>query len=195
MRIFFLAVTMCLFASTASAQELYDDIKTPEGWAWSEIKQGRIADFNFRCMTPVLDARQQDERWANNCRRIPASFLVNVLTREPWREQVPPSGVAITGARFIGNLDLANAKLLRAILVEGSRFENGVNLNSTRTESRITIGGSRVREAFDAKSLHCPLSLDLGDSVFEGLVSLSYAEIGGFVSFGGAFLAANLEAH
>ena len=193
MRIFFLAVAACLFAGTASAQELYGDIKTPEGWAWSEIKQGRVADFNVRCMTPGLDARQQDERWANNCRRIPASFLVNILTREPWREQVPQSGVAITGARVFGNLDLANAKLVRAILIEGSRLENGVNLNSTRTENRITIGGSRVWGAFDASSLHSPLSLDLGETFFEGSVSLRYAEIGGFVSFGGAFFAANLE--
>ena len=195
MRIFFLAVVACLFAGTASAQELYGDIKTAEGWAWSEIKQGRVADFNVRCTTSVLDARQQDERWANICRRIPASFLVNVLTREPWREQVPQSGVAITGARVFGNLDLANAKLVRAILIESSLLENGVNLNSTRTENRITIGGSRVWGTFDAGSLHSPLSLDLGETFFEGLVSLSYAEIGGLVSLGSAFLTAKLEAH
>src|SRR5437899_10081303 len=87
------AVTIWLgTAGQAFAAPSYDDASTPEGWAWAQIRQGRAADFNDRCntATPGLDPRSKEEtRWSDRCRRLPASFLVDILARSPWREQVP----------------------------------------------------------------------------------------------------------
>ena len=79
----------------APARTAHDDFETAaERWAWSQIKQGGIADFNKHCGTPQLDPNdEKDTRWQDDCRNLPSRFLQDLLARAPWREQVPDKGV------------------------------------------------------------------------------------------------------
>ena len=85
-----------------------------------------------------LDPRDEnDQRWQDGCRNLSARFLQDLLTRAPWREATPLGGISIGGARIVGNLDLTDTSLIRAILIDGSRIEGKIDLTRARTDSLI----------------------------------------------------------
>lgn len=97
----------------------YDDVNTPEGWGWSQIKQGLPADFGDHCGIK-LDPRAQDDPWwrDDSCRTIQASFIVDLLTKSSLHDTIPYKGVVIANAKIVGDVDLGFATIDRPLVVK-----------------------------------------------------------------------------
>jgi len=181
------ASAITLGFGSALAQGPYDDPQTAEGWALPQIARGEMADFNERCGTPALDPKDENEaRWDNDCRKLSVRFLQDLLTRPPWREAIPFSGIQIKGARIVGDIiDLENAKLVRSIAILSSRIDAPINLIRARTDSLIWLDGSLMNGGFDASGLHSESDLWLKGSVFKSDVVFGGGKIDGSVDLTG----------
>jgi hypothetical protein len=180
-----LICTVTMPSTLALAQASYDNIETPEGWAWTQIKLGQEANFNDRCAG--LASHTPDQlRQVDACRQITGTFIADVLTNVKLRDLVPFAGVRITGARVVNDIDLGNSELRRPLIIKESVIEGNIDLGGVHSTSAISVVNSKVRGRLIGDELRCELALDLNATQFKYDVSLKYAKVDGYLSLAGS---------
>ena len=158
----------------------------PEKWAWREICEGRIANFNERYNEP-LDPRnpQHDHKWSDGRRTLSSDFLESILLHEPFRSAIPDRGIVIVAAYFDRYVNLHAAVVHRPLLLMRSLFNAPVYMNRAKVRGMVSFKGSKFKGQLNMDSASIRGDLLLKQVEFEE-VYLRGSEIGGQVSMIGS---------
>ena len=116
-----------------------------EKWAWNEICDGRIADFNRRLNEVLVPGNSSHrERWADGRRTLSPRFLKTILLFEPFRSATPFSGVRIIGAHVPGDIDLNEAVGARLLALQDSFVTGSVLMVRFSTPSVVSFRGTKI---------------------------------------------------
>jgi hypothetical protein len=192
-RVIFSLGLLCLLTAPMGALAWSDNPDTPEGWAWTEIRAGRVADFNKHCGT-TLDPRKSTG-WEDPCRQISPGFLVDVLTVQKWQVQVPLRGVRLRGAHIVGAIELTNAEITSELWIDASRISGRMSLANAHLKRLLSLDGSVIGGDMDASRMNAETLVTWSEHAsFEGDVDLRGATVGGEFSMISASFSKKLDA-
>ena len=168
-----------------------------EGWVWSRVQEGQIANLNERCGTQELSPTTTGSHWNDPCRVISASFIKRILTQEPWRSAIPYRGLRITGAQIKEPLDLDAANVTVDIELLRSRFEKAVNLRDARFQRLLSMSGTVFEAGINAEAVRIGGNFILSQSavVRGGELNLGLATIEGLVDMNGSIFEDGINAN
>jgi hypothetical protein len=162
-----------------------------QNYAWAQIRAGQPADFNELC--GLLDPRKKDG-WDNDCRRIPARFLEDVLMNPKRQANTPRRRVLLQGVRIDGTIDLGGADVNSEVLIYASRIEGSLIVADSHWTRLLNLDSSVITGAVLADGIRSDSGIYVGMSTFRDDVNLRGAKIGGQLAMGGASFAKTLFA-
>lgn len=151
-----------------------------EIWVWSKIKAGEEANFNLK-ENLTLNPRNS-AGWKEN-RVLRPEFLGTILLKEPYRNQITPYGVRITGAWFKECINLSEQAIFKTLFIGFSRFEGKVKLFRLQTNSLISFLGSKFLKNLNMMGLDSESDVFLRNGDFSEVI-LENAKIKGALYMG-----------
>jgi len=187
-----LTALMLTVATGAQAQSSYTDEKTPEGWAWAQIRKDDIADFNIHCGTSARDPHAKTG-WDDPCRQVSAQFIEDILIGPKRRDQVLRRRVRLRGAHISGPLNLSDAEISAEVRLDASRIDGDVYLADSRWSRSLSFDGTMVTGRLDAERLRSASDVYLQHAMFGQEVNLLGAKIDGALGMDGSSFATIVE--
>jgi hypothetical protein len=169
----------------AFGQLSYEDPKTPEGWAWAKIKNDEVADFSKRVppgqSTPCGEFDPNEANGSGDqCRALPAKFIVDILTLPKWRDQIGQHGVRLRGARIEGSVDLSNADINPQLTISASRVHGSLNLSDSHWKHLISLQGTHVKTGIFGYRMIAEGGFFMTHATVEGAINLTGSKFGVF---------------
>ncbi len=111
---------------------------------WQRVQAGQPADFNAHAPPARDAARPADWPVGDDGRTVQAATIAAMLTRPPWCDALPVTGLKLLGGRIPGGLDLRHLRLARPLWLEACRIEGDVNLEDAQIAGQLSFDGSWI---------------------------------------------------
>ena len=177
---------------SSDLSSLSSDWTSSEKWAWRQISEGYVADFDALLASVSDSGRTADNRFDDSRRILRSSFLRALVGRPFSGPHLPSEGIRIRGAVFDGDVDLRDAVLDRVLLIVDSRFVGKVVLSRLSTPTSLSFDGSHFEKEVLLGSARIGGALLMQRSELASLV-LRNAAIDGNVSMNGSRIAGDLD--
>ena len=183
-----------------------------EKWAWQQLCEGKIADFNEKHQKKADPVEPGD--WTDE-RVLSSNFLETVLLCDPYKSALPHEGIRIDGAWIKDQIDLSNARLVHAFWLDNSRVENksicrflttseylsfektlflhGLDLSAAHIDRHVNMYGVKVQSELDLNGLSVGGSLFISQSAELHDANLRGANILGSLIMNGAKIHGKLD--
>ncbi|GAA2264808.1 MULTISPECIES: oxidoreductase [Kitasatospora] len=162
----------------------YEDLTEPERQVWDAFRTGAVVDL--RAGSVAEDDPARGAAWGAE-RTVRAEAVAAVLLQAA-EQGGAATALRLTGARISGQLDLGGTRSESELRLEACHFEQHVVLRAASLRSTGLIGC--WIPGLDGWLLKVDGNLFFEDSVFEGRLTLTRAQISGELRLSGAQLTA-----
>src|SRR5579885_146253 len=86
--------------------------QSAEDWAWTQLRNEQVADFNTRegCNGQLVRYQKTKARVAA-CRQISHLLFVQICARLEWLDKLPRLRVRVRGSHITGSVNLSDAEI------------------------------------------------------------------------------------
>ena len=175
------------------APDVPSDWTDIDRWAWTEICEGRPADFNSLLgdkFEPTNPAHQ--DKWSDERRMLGPRFLETIFLYEPFRSAIPHRGVHINGAIFRHVIDLQNGEINRPMILKHSAFNLPMRLDHVTTSSVVVFDGSKFADKLRMSAVTVRSNLFMREQAEFDEMTLIGADIGGQLDMSGSMFRGKL---
>lgn len=189
-KVLLVAIALIMTAATATRAEtlpIMTGWTEAERWAWTQIRIGRVADFNAR-YREMLDPDTPggwDNARSKKDRRLSAFFLSTLFLNVSLRQSIPGQNIAIAGAWFPEGIQLDRVQSQGMLIIRYSRLEGTLQLQAARVKD-ILLQNVTANKAvsFDSTEINGMLRVDGGH--FIGPVRMTKLKVDGQITMDSA---------
>ena len=148
-----------------------------EKWIWQQISAGKVAKLGG-------EARESSQDRPPPERLVSATFLRTILSRKPFVEDTPATGVRIADAHFDESIDLEHFRVGHQIWLTNCRFDGALNCLDMRVDGWFLLDDSHFDARVNLSAMAIAGNCSMDGATYND-ITMRAANIGGRLSMTG----------
>ena len=146
-----------------------------ERWAWKQIINGEVVNFNSRDFYKTIDKNKSKKE--KPVSSLSSSFLETILLKKEFSDLISRKGVRIIGAAFEKRLDLSHSDIACEVWLDQCIFNSDVDFSFAKFNNSISMENSTFQGKVFLNGLSINGQLNLSESTFDEDLSMDSLKV------------------